>query len=104
MEHWVNVAKLQDFPAGTRQLIDVDGQSIIIFNLDGQFYALEDRCSHDDSPLHEGEIEGDEIICPWHGARFCLKTGAVTEPPAYEDIQSFPVRVENNMVQVKINR
>ncbi|MDF2867215.1 MAG: rieske 2Fe-2S domain protein [Gammaproteobacteria bacterium] len=103
MTTWINVAKLEEFPADTRRIINVDGQAIIIFNLAGHFYAIEDRCSHDDSPLHEGELEGDEIICPWHGARFCLKTGEVTEPPAYEDIQTFPVRIENGLVQVKID-
>ncbi len=101
MEKWYDIAKLQDFPPNSRRLVNIAGQSIIVFNVNGEFFALEDRCSHDDSPLHEGEIEGDEIICPWHGARFCLKTGAVTEPPAYEDIQAYPVRVHAGMVQLQ---
>jgi 3-phenylpropionate/trans-cinnamate dioxygenase ferredoxin subunit len=103
MATWINVATLVEFPAGTRRVLDIDGQGIIIINLAGNFYALEDRCSHDDSPLHEGEIEGDEIICPWHGARFCLKTGEVTEPPAYEDIRCYETRITDDMVQIKID-
>jgi len=103
MTAWTTIAKLAEFPVDTRRVISIDGQAIIVFNLGGNFYAIEDRCSHDDSPLHEGELEGDEIICPWHGARFCLKTGEVTEPPAYEDIQTFPVRIENGLIQIKVN-
>jgi len=102
MATWIDVVKLAEFPQGSRQLIDLDGQAIIIFNLAGQIYALEDRCSHDNSPLYEGEIEGDEIICPWHGARFCIRSGEVTEPPAYEDIETFETRINEGMVQVKL--
>ena len=100
MTQWIDIGPLADFPNNGRRVIEIDGQSIIVFNLAGQFYALEDRCSHDDSPLHEGEIEGDEIICPWHGARFCLKTGAVTEPPAYEDIKAYQLRIVDARVQL----
>jgi 3-phenylpropionate/trans-cinnamate dioxygenase ferredoxin subunit len=103
MVKWHDIAKLEDFPPNSRRLVMIDGQAIVVFNLAGEFYALEDRCSHDDSPLHEGEIEGDEIICPWHGARFCLKTGAVTEPPAYEDIATYPVRIYQDRVQLQID-
>lgn len=103
MANWINVAPLSEFPMGSRRTIDVDGKAIIIFNHEGNFFAIEDRCSHDDSPLHEGEIEGDEIICPWHGARFCIKTGKVTEPPAYEDIESYETRINDNMLQIRLD-
>lgn len=103
MVNWLDIIALKELPPGNRHLVDIDGLGIIIFNIDGSLYALEDRCSHDDSPLHEGEIEGAEIICPWHGARFCIKTGEVTEPPAYEDIQTFPIRVSNGIVQINLD-
>lgn len=103
METWLNIVAIEKLPPGTRHKVDIDGLSILIFNLDHHLYAIENRCSHDDSFLDEGEIEADEIICPWHGARFCIKTGEVTEPPAYEDIQTYPVRLNDGMVQLKIN-
>ncbi|MDX8393362.1 MAG: Rieske 2Fe-2S domain-containing protein [Mariprofundales bacterium] len=70
---------------------------------DGQWLAIEDACSHDGGALACGKINGDEIICPRHGARFCLHTGKVLSPPAYEDIRTFTVRLHNEMVQVDID-
>ncbi|MBT6522881.1 MAG: Rieske 2Fe-2S domain-containing protein, partial [Methylococcales bacterium] len=66
-----------------------------------QCYALEDVCTHDGGDIASGQVEGDEIICPRHGARFCIKTGQVKSAPAYEDIESFPIRIEDGMVQVR---
>ncbi len=102
MEDWINVAPAESFVSGEKFLFDLDEATrVIIVKLDNDFYAIEDLCTHDHVPLEEGEIEGDEIICPYHGARFCLKTGEVKAPPAYENITSFPVRVENDMVQIR---
>ena len=84
--------------------------SIGVFNIDGKYYAIEDICSHDGSAMlgcgldAEDMVKGEEIMCPRHGARFCLKTGAALCPPAYESVATFAVRVENGMVQVKGKR
>ena len=104
MSDWVDVATLEQLPPGTSKVVDIDGALIAVFNLQGQLYAIEDICTHDGGELASGKIEGDDIICPRHGAHFCIKTGKALTPPAYEDIATFPVRTENGMVQVRDDR
>ncbi len=101
MSDWITVAKLEELPPGERRIIDVENVQIAVFNLGGEFYAIEDVCTHDYAPLADAKLEGDEIICPRHGARFCIKTGAVTAPPAYEPVPTFPVRIHQGMIQVR---
>jgi 3-phenylpropionate/trans-cinnamate dioxygenase ferredoxin subunit len=101
---WVDVIDENALADGENIVIDVDGTDVAVFKIEGGFYAIEDVCSHDGAEIASGELEGDEIICPRHGARFCVKTGAVKSPPAYENIDCFPVRIENGKVQVRDNR
>ncbi len=75
-----------------------------LFNLDGQSYGIEDICTHDAGQLTGGSVEGAEIVCPRHGARFCIRTGVALCAPAYEPTAIFPVRIENGEVQVRDNR
>ena len=82
--------------------MDAGGQSIAIFDLGGNYYAIENTCPHRGGPLAEGEMNGEEVICPWHGARFNIKTGAVLAPPAPQGVKSFPVRVTGEDVEVEI--
>ncbi|PYU31116.1 MAG: hypothetical protein DMG28_16285 [Acidobacteria bacterium] len=72
------------------------------FNSGGRLYAIENICPHRGGPLGEGKIEDDEVICPWHGSRFNLKTGAVLEPPARQGVKSFAVQVTADDVEVEI--
>ncbi len=104
MSDWVDVAKKQDLGPGAWRTVDVNDVLIAIFNIDGKYYAIEDMCTHDGETLAGGEIEGCEIICPRHGARFDITTGEVLSEPAYEDLETFPVRVEDGMVQVRDER
>jgi len=104
MSDWVTVCPTQALVEQERLVVDVDGVDVAVFNLDGRFYAIEDVCTHDGAEIASGELDGDEIICPRHGARFCIRTGAVKAPPAYEDIACFPVRVENGQIQVRDDR
>jgi 3-phenylpropionate/trans-cinnamate dioxygenase ferredoxin subunit len=105
VSEWMNVDGAAAIPPGTHQVIETDDVRIAVFNIDGEFYAIEDLCTHDYSTLTDGDLEGDQIICPLHGAAFCIKTGASLTPPAYEDVATFPVRVdENGVVQVQDNR
>ena len=104
MSEWISVIEQTALAEGEHVIVDLDGTDVAVFNIDGQFYAIEDVCTHDGAELASGELDGDEIICPRHGARFCVKTGAVKSPPAYEDIACFPVRVENGLVQIKDGR
>jgi 3-phenylpropionate/trans-cinnamate dioxygenase ferredoxin subunit len=102
MSEWIDIAAATDLPPGQRMHKDVQGVAIIVVNLNGVLLAVEDVCTHDGTPLDEGEIIDTEIICPRHGARFCLRTGRALCPPAYEPIATFPVRVEAGRVQVQI--
>ena len=95
-----NRSEFQDLEAG--KLVDAGGQSIAIFDLGGNYYAIENTCPHRGGPLAEGEMNGEEVICPWHGARFNIKTGAVVAPPAPQGVKSFPVRVTGDDVEVEI--
>ncbi|NOS87952.1 MAG: non-heme iron oxygenase ferredoxin subunit [Methylococcaceae bacterium] len=101
MADWLDVIDENALADGEHVLVDVDGIDVAVFKLEGQFYALEDVCTHDGAEIASGRLEGDELVCPRHGARFCIKTGAVKSPPAYEDIVCFPVRVEHGRVQVR---
>jgi len=101
MSDWIDVSTQADFATGDWRSLDVDGTSVVVFNLDGQYYAIEDVCTHDGGILTGGAVEGEQIVCPRHGARFSIKTGAVLAPPAYENIATFPVRIENGWVQVR---
>jgi 3-phenylpropionate/trans-cinnamate dioxygenase ferredoxin component len=104
MSEWIDVVGQTALADGEHVVVDVDGADVAVFKIDGQFYAIEDVCSHDGAEIASGELDGDEIICPRHGARFCVKTGAVKSPPAYENIACFPVKIENGIVQVRDGR
>ena len=101
MSDWVDVAPESEFAAGMWRTVNVDGTTVAVFNLDGAYYAIEDLCTHDGGKLTGGTVEQDEIVCPRHGARFSIKTGKVMAPPAYEDVETFPVRVVAGKVQVR---
>ena len=82
-----------------------DGSLVIgVYNCDGDFYAIEDRCSHDDGPLCEGDFEVEECVavCPRHGARFDVRTGRALTLPAYMPVDTFPVRVEDGVITVDV--
>jgi 3-phenylpropionate/trans-cinnamate dioxygenase ferredoxin component len=101
MSDWVDVAPASELAPGAWRCVDVNGSQVAVFNLDGGYYAIEDVCTHDGGILTGGSVEGDVIVCPRHGARFSIRTGAVLAPPAYEDVPTFPVRVEAGRVQVR---
>jgi 3-phenylpropionate/trans-cinnamate dioxygenase ferredoxin subunit len=101
MSDWTHVAPLADFPPGSRRVVGVDGVQVAVFNLDGEIHAIEDVCSHDGGELASGELEGVEIVCPRHGARFDIRTGAVTAPPAYDGVAVLPTRIKDGWVEVR---
>ena len=104
MTDWIDVCAASTMADNENIVVDVDGTDVAIFKLDGKFYAIEDVCTHDGAEIASGELDGDEIICPRHGARFCVKTGAVKCAPAYEAVDTFPVRVEEGQLQIRDNR
>lgn len=104
MTDWVSVARVEELKVGTHRTVEIDGAQIVTFNLEGKYYAIEDICTHDGGCLSGGEVEGDQIICPRHGARFCIRTGAALTAPAYEPTATFPVRIENGEIQIRDDR
>jgi 3-phenylpropionate/trans-cinnamate dioxygenase ferredoxin subunit len=104
MADWIDVAAADELAPGQVRVVDADGTMIAVFNIGGSFYAIEDVCTHDGGELASGALEGDQIECPRHGARFCVRTGEALTAPAYEPTSTFPVRVENGIVQVCADR
>jgi 3-phenylpropionate/trans-cinnamate dioxygenase ferredoxin subunit len=100
MAEWVVVANAADLGPGARDVFDIEGYYIAVFNVDGSYYAFEDVCTHDDGPLAEGELHGYEIACPRHGARFDIRTGKALTPPAVKATHRYDVRVQGGQVQV----
>lgn len=98
---WITVAPISDIPPGDYASAEVDGVFVAVFNVDGHFYAIEDVCTHDGGGLAGGEIDGDQVICPRHGARFCLRTGEALTPPAYEPVRCYETRVMDGRVEVR---
>ncbi len=100
MPRYVTVAQTADIPPGEREVVDVEGYYIAVFNVGGTYYAIEDVCTHDGGPLAEGDLYDYEIECPRHGARFDIRTGKVLSMPAVIDVQWFSVRVEGDDIQI----
>jgi len=102
MSAWTDIGSLAELEASSRIEADVDGYRVRAVSVNGKLYAFEDRCTHDDSPFDDAPIEDTEIICPRHGARFCMLTGAALSPPAYEPLRIFAVRENAGRVEVRV--
>ncbi len=79
-------------------MLDLDGRAVALFNVDGTFFAIDDVCTHDGGPLAEGELEGAEIRCPRHGARFDVRTGKALSFPAFEPVGTVEVEVRGDEI------
>jgi len=94
------VAKTSDLPPGTIRVFDVLGKRIAVCNVNGRFYAIDDVCTHDGGPLDQGELEGNLVECPRHGARFDVTTGRPVTLPAVVPVKTYPVVIEGDDVKV----
>jgi len=104
MDDWVFAANENEIRPGTCRRVDVDDDMIAVYNVDGRYYAIEDRCTHDGGELASGEVEGCQVICPRHGARFNIKTGEALTAPAYEPVHSFPLKHEDGKIFIRDDR
>jgi len=95
---FVKVAQIDDIPSGTMTVVELDGHLICLANVDGQFCAVEDDCSHIGGPLDEGDLEGEVLTCPWHLAQFNIRTGQVLRGPARQNLPVYEVRVAGDDV------
>ena len=100
----IHVAPLAEFGPGSVKIVTVGWTSIGVYNCGGELYALEDRCSHDDGPLCEGDWEEDtcRVICPRHGSAFDLRTGRPLTLPAFEPVDTYEVVVRDGVVMVVV--
>jgi 3-phenylpropionate/trans-cinnamate dioxygenase ferredoxin subunit len=96
------VAKLSDVPPGTAKKVDVDGIEVLLCNVDGALYAVEDVCTHDGGPLDQGELQDAKIMCPRHGALFDVTTGAALTLPAVIPLPTYTVHLEGDDVFVEV--
>jgi 3-phenylpropionate/trans-cinnamate dioxygenase ferredoxin subunit len=94
------VARADDLNENSHKLVQAGGKSLLLCRSDGQFFAIQNRCTHDHEQLVGGSIRKCSIVCPFHGARFSLKTGMPFGPPAFEPIDTYPVRVVDGYVEV----
>jgi len=100
----VDVCPLSELPPGAMRLVEWEDLEIGVFNCNGTIYAIEDRCSHDDGPLVEGELDQEActVECPRHGSVFDLRTGVPKTLPAYEPVDTFPVVVEDGTIKLEV--
>lgn len=102
MANFVKVAETGEIGPGERRVVEIDGLFIAVFNVGGNYYAIEDVCTHDDGPLAEGELDGYQIECPRHGARFDIRDGKVLSFPAVTPVPRYEVKVEEDDVLVDV--
>ena len=102
MTQFMKVATTDELEDQQAKLVEVEGQKIALFRVDGVFYALSDTCTHRGGPLSEGTVEGAEVTCPWHGAKFDIRIGAVLGPPAQQGVRSYPVRVTGADIEIEV--
>lgn len=104
MTEWIEVGSRSDMLPGEFKVVWDEDTPIAVYNIDGDLYAIEDTCTHDGGDLAGGEVHGFEVECPRHGARFDVRTGAVTNPPAVTPIAAFPVKEEDGCIYTRDDR
>lgn len=103
MAEFVTIASAGDIAPGQMRSYQVNGRQILVCNVGGRYYAIDNLCTHDGGTLDEGELDGDLVECPRHGALFDVKTGAAKALPAVQPVRSYPVQVEGDAVRVLVD-
>ena len=102
MSKTLKVAEVSELKSGECKTVEVEGQTLALFNVDGAFYAIDNTCSHVGAPLGDGALIGNDVTCPLHGAQFDVTCGKALSGPARGDVKSFPVSLEGNDVLVEV--
>ena len=102
MADFVKAARTTEIEPGQARLVEVNGKQIALFNVDGQFFAIDNTCTHRGGPLADGEVSGHEVTCPRHGAKFDVRTGEVVGPPAQRAVTRYGVRVTGTNIEVEV--
>jgi 3-phenylpropionate/trans-cinnamate dioxygenase ferredoxin subunit len=101
VSQWVRVADVVDIPAEMGYRVEIDDVPIAIWNVDGEFYATSDVCTHEETSLAEGDLWGEVVECPMHGAQFDVRTGEVLSLPAVIPLATYAVRVEDGAIYIE---
>ena len=96
------VGKVSEIPKGTVKTFEIEGYAVAVFNVSGEFFAIEDQCTHAEVQLSAGWVDGKCVSCPWHGAQFDLCTGEALSLPAIESVKSFPVHVVEDEISIEV--
>ncbi|MBI3811530.1 MAG: nitrite reductase small subunit NirD [Nitrospirae bacterium] len=99
MSEYVTVAKPGDLAPGDGCVVEVNGNEVALFNINGTYYAIDNMCAHQGGPLGEGLVEGENVICPWHSWRYNVKTGICAANPSVQ-VKTYSVKVENGQVKI----
>ena len=104
MAEWIDVCPEAELTPGAIRTVEFDDVELMVVNCNGELLAMEDRCSHDDGPLAEGEVDAEKctVECPRHGSLFDLRSGRPLTLPAYEPVEAYPVAVQDGMVRVDV--
>jgi glycine betaine catabolism B len=100
-DDFVKVAETKDIHTSQMKKVQFEGEDVCIANVDGKYYAIGNVCTHEGGPLADGVLVGFEVECPWHGSRFDVRTGEVTNPPASEPEPSYEIKVDSNNILIK---
>jgi len=103
MAQWVKVAAVSELAPGEKKQINLEGVEVALFNVNGEYYAIEDVCTHDGAPLAHGRFRGEEVTCPRHGARFNVKSGAALCMPAFEPVETYQVKIEGDDILIEVD-
>jgi NAD(P)H-dependent nitrite reductase small subunit len=101
MSEYVTVAKSEDLAPGEGCVVEVNGNEVALFNLNGTFYAIDNMCAHQGGPLGEGLLEGENVICPWHSWRYNVKTGVCSANPSVK-VKTYSVKIENDQIKIAL--
>lgn len=101
-QRFVRVARQSEIVPGNMKSVNVAGEHVLICNVEGEFYAIHDQCTHEYFPLSSGRLDGSKVTCLLHGACFDVTTGAVLSPPAYEAVRTYPVRLDGEDILIAI--
>ncbi len=100
MAEWVRVATLEECPPGSLRPVMVGSDPVVLANVDGTVHAVRDRCTHEEFPLSDGELEGNILVCPYHGARYDVSSGAARGLPAVKPVKSYPVEIREDGIYI----
>ena len=100
---WITVARFSELVDGVGNCVETCGKKLAVFRVGERCFAIDDTCPHRAAPLHEGEVDGLEVTCPWHASRFHLETGAFRNEPADRGVKAYQVRVSNGDVQIDVS-